>query len=199
MFHLGILAILLHDTGYLKRRGDDEGTGAKYTEIHVQRSADFAALLLTDKGFSTREIQAVQSMILCTGIRHRPSDLPFASAEERVAGLALGTSDLLGQMSADDYIEKLPVLFQEFAEAARHSTPGNTTFHYRDAEDLMERTPSFWHNFVLPKLERDFDGIYRYLNDPYPEGPNPYLESIESNLWKLDHLLANPDKLGYKA
>src|ERR1700749_1978099 len=31
MFQLGLLAILTHDTGYLKKRGDNEGTGAKYT------------------------------------------------------------------------------------------------------------------------------------------------------------------------
>ena len=31
MFQLGLLAILLHDTGYLKKRDDTEGTGAKYT------------------------------------------------------------------------------------------------------------------------------------------------------------------------
>src|SRR5947209_20555043 len=35
MFELGLLAILLHDTGYLKKRSDTEGTGAKYTWIHV--------------------------------------------------------------------------------------------------------------------------------------------------------------------
>src|ERR1041385_7819076 len=40
---LGILAILLHDTGYLKKRQDTEGTGAKYTVVHVTRSAQFAA------------------------------------------------------------------------------------------------------------------------------------------------------------
>src|SRR5262249_44544091 len=42
MFQLGLLAILLHDTGYLKKSGDTEGTGAKYTVTHVSRSADFA-------------------------------------------------------------------------------------------------------------------------------------------------------------
>src|SRR5579871_1781621 len=36
MFELSLLAILMHDTGYLKRRGDNEGTGAKYTLVHVK-------------------------------------------------------------------------------------------------------------------------------------------------------------------
>src|SRR5947207_2583962 len=47
IFQLGMLAILLHDTGYLKKRDDFEGTGAKYTVTHVERSAEFAAELLT--------------------------------------------------------------------------------------------------------------------------------------------------------
>src|SRR4051794_33542448 len=38
-FQLGLIAILFHDTGYLKTRDDTEGTGAKYTITHVDRSA----------------------------------------------------------------------------------------------------------------------------------------------------------------
>jgi len=63
MFELGLLAILFHDTGYLKKREDTEGTGAKYTVIHVTRSAEFAAQLLSEKGFSAGEIGSVQNMI----------------------------------------------------------------------------------------------------------------------------------------
>src|SRR5262245_13983074 len=40
LFELVLLAILFHDTGYLKKRDDQEGTGAKYTVTHVGRSAD---------------------------------------------------------------------------------------------------------------------------------------------------------------
>jgi len=34
-FELAMAAVLLHDTGYLKLRSDREGTGAKYTLVHV--------------------------------------------------------------------------------------------------------------------------------------------------------------------
>src|SRR6266705_1959297 len=68
MVQLAFLAILLHDTGYLKKRDDSEGTGAKYTVTHVDRSAEFAAQLLTDKGFAASEIISVQNMIHCTGV-----------------------------------------------------------------------------------------------------------------------------------
>src|SRR5256885_6699199 len=98
MFELGLLAILLHDTGYLKRREDTEGTGAKYTVTHVERSARFAAQLLAEKGFTPVEIKAVENMIRCTGVDAKLSTIPFQSEIERIVGFALGTVDLLAQM-----------------------------------------------------------------------------------------------------
>ena len=186
VFQLGILAILLHDTGYLKKLGDTEGTGAKYTITHVGRSADFAAELMAEKHFTTSDIRAVQNMISCTGVNADPQALPFQSDMERVAGFALATADLLGQMAADDYVDKLPVLYEEFAEAANFS--GSTTHFiatFKSASDLLERTPVFWEKFVLAKLERDFSGLYRFLSDPYPNGPNFYLDRIAANIGRL--------------
>ncbi|MGN6555475.1 MAG: hypothetical protein ACTHLW_17355 [Verrucomicrobiota bacterium] len=186
MFELGLLAILLHDSGYLKKRGDTEGTGAKYTVTHVARSMEFAAELLGEKGFNTAEIQSVQRMIHCTGLDAALAVISFSSELERTVGYALGTADLLGQMAAGDYVEKLPVLYEEFAEAARHSK-AKTHFIslYSSAEDLMRKTPAFWENFVQLKLKRDLGGVYRYLSDPFPDGPNVYLECIAANMARL--------------
>jgi len=186
LFELGLLAILLHDTGYLKRRDDTEGTGAKYTVTHVGRSAEFAARLLAQKGYAPADISAVQNMIRCTGLDAAPSRIPFQTESERVAGCALGTADLLGQMAAADYVEKLPILYAEFAEAAAYSKD-RTHFvaRFSSAADLIRQTPQFWEQHVQTKLNRDFGALYRFLNDPYPDGPNPYLESIEANLRRL--------------
>jgi hypothetical protein len=186
MFQLSLAAILLHDTGYLKKRDDPEGTGAKYTVIHVHRSAEFAAQLLKEKGFSPADVQAVQNMISCTGVNAALSVIPFQSEMEKMAGFALGTADLLGQMAADDYVDKLPILYAEFAEAARH-TKDRTHFiaMFSSAEDLMRKTPAFWEKFVRVKLDRDLGGMHAFLNDPYPAGPNPYFDRIEANLQRL--------------
>src|SRR5690606_10931 len=105
MVELGLLAILMHDTGYLKRRDDTGGTGAKYTLIHVERSMEFAAELLRENHFTDSEINAVQNMIRCTGVNVNLAAIPFQSEEERIAGFALGTADLLGQMAAKDYVD----------------------------------------------------------------------------------------------
>ncbi len=186
MFELGLLAILLHDTGYLKKRDDTEGTGAKYTVVHVRRSAEFAAQLLSEKGFSAGEIQAVQHMIQCTGVDAALTSIPFQNEMEKVAGFALASADLLGQMAAEDYVDKLPILYSEFSEAARYAKDQpNFISSFSSAMDLMRKTPSFWEKFVLVKLDRDFEGLHRFLSDPYPTGPNEYLERIEANIQHL--------------
>jgi len=190
MFELGILALLLHDTGYLKKTGDTGGTGAKYTVVHVRRSADFAAELLTQKGLSPSDIASVQNMILCTGINAVLSKIPFQSDVEKVAGFALGTADLLGQMAADDYVDKLPVLYAEFVEAAGFDTlRSQSVGGFASAEDLKQKTPMFWEKYVRVTLDRDFAGLYRFLNDP-ATGRNYYLDRIEANISRIRHELA---------
>jgi len=186
-FELALLAILFHDAGYLKKQGDTEGTGAKYTVIHVARSADFAREFLRAKGFAVTDIEAVRNMIRCTGVNADLQAIPFQNELERALGCALGTADLLGQMAAPDYVQKLPVLFEEFAEAVRHDGPNaGRLASYHSAEELARNTPSFWENYVLPKINNDFGKLHVFLNDPYPDGPNPYLQAIERNLARID-------------
>jgi len=185
-FELGLLAILFHDTGYLKRRDDLEGTGAKYTAVHVGRSAAFAREFLAPRGFADADVLAVQNMINCTGISTDLAAIRFQCESERIVGYALGTADLLGQMAAPDYVDKLPVLYDEFAEAARHAPPGSAhLFAYESADALMRNTPAFWEQYVRPKIDGDFRRLYTFLADPYPRGRNPYLQCIEDNLARL--------------
>lgn len=192
LFELGILAILLHDTGYLKRRDDPEGTGAKYTATHVQRSAEFAAALMTEKGFPALDILAVRNMIHCTGVDAVMARIDFQSEAERTVGLALGTADLIGQMAAVDYVEKLPVLYSEFAEAAKFTKDkASVVGMFGSSQDLVRKTPTFW-DYTKSRLTRDFGGLYRFLNDPYPFGPNHYLERIEANVERVRQLVSKP-------
>jgi len=185
-FQLGIIAILLHDTGYLKKRADAGGTGAKYTVTHVARSREFAAEFLGEMGFPGGDIKAVQSMISCTGVDSALNEIPFQSDEEKIVGHALGAADLLGQMAAEDYVEKLPALYSEFHEAATFSKDkANMVSMFASAQDLIQKTPAFWERYVRQKLDRDFEGLYHFLNDPYPHGVNLYIEQIQSNMGKI--------------
>jgi hypothetical protein len=191
IFELGLLAILMHDTGYLKRSDDLKGTGAKYTLTHVRRSVEFSQIFLSEKGFSAEDIQAVQNMIRCTGVNVDLNTIPFASECEKVTGFALGTSDLLGQMAAADYVDKLPALYLEFKEASEFKeTDVTPTVMFLNADDLIRKTPGFWKGYVWPKMNQDFEGLYQFLADPYPDGPNAYLHAIEVNLARLSRLSA---------
>jgi hypothetical protein len=187
-FELGLLAILLHDTGYLKHRSDTEGTGAKYTLVHVARSADFAAILLEEKGLTRPEIKSVQNMIRCTGLNADLGSIPFASDLERAIGFALATADLLGQMAAPDYIEKLHILYQEFEESNHYTGKPGSGGMFGSAAELRSRTPQFWEKYVRPKIDKDFRGLYRFLQEP--DGRNPYIERIEANIARLQQELS---------
>jgi hypothetical protein len=82
-------------------------------------------------------------MIRCTGVNVDLATIPFTGEAEKVTAFALGTSDLLGQMAAPDYVEKLPVLYLEFAEAARFGGGESTrAIAFQNAEDLMRNTCS---------------------------------------------------------
>ena len=189
LFELGLLGILLHDTGYLKLRGDTQGTGAKYTLIHVHRSCDFAERLLSEKGFKDEDVASVQSMIRCTGVNADLERIPFLSDAARMVGFSLGTADLLGQMAADDYVEKLPVLYSEFEESANFNEGNMASLGiFSSAEDLISKTPGFWEFYVFPKLQKDLGGVFEFLNDPYPEGANWYVDRVRKNIDRVKAL-----------
>ncbi len=190
MFELALVAILFHDTGYLKVNGDDEGTGAKYTAVHVSRSGTFANEFLTRKGWAKDDIEPVRHMIRCTGVNVSIPAIPFQSAEEKFAGFALATADLLGQMAAENYIERLPDLYSEFAEAAQFDAgSAPRVFRFESVADMMGKTHGFWQFYVLPKIMNDFENVSSYLNDPYPAGPNEYIARVERNLARLKQQL----------
>lgn len=195
-FRLAIIAVLLHDTGYLKRAEDREGTGAKYTATHVARSADFAATLLARYGFNAAQLLTVQNLIRCTGLNANLAAIPFQDELERRLGCALATADLLGQMAAPDYPEKLPLLYEEFVEAGRFNGQPGAMGSFTSAADLIARTPTFWENYVRPKLERDFAGVFHHLDARDGSGRNQYLEAIETNLARLRPPAAVPRVAG---
>jgi hypothetical protein len=189
-FELGIAAVLLHDAGYLKLRSDQIGTGAKYTFCHVLRSCSFAASYLPTLGASEAEVGAVLSAINCTGPTKEIGRLHFRNAIERFIGSALASADYLGQMSAHNYPDELGILFAEFAESDDFvHLPASERF-FSSAEDLVARTPGFWYHVVLPKLENEFQGAYRYLARPFPDGPNAYLDAVANNIRIIEQRVA---------
>jgi hypothetical protein len=181
-FELGLAAALLHDTGYLKLRSDRAGTCAKYTHVHVLRSCAFAASYLPTVGFTLRDTEIVTGAVRCTGPVSRLARLYFNARADQLLGCMLVTADYLGQMAATDYPDELEMLFHEFRESNEYFHLPTEHYAFQSARELIERTPDFWTVFVRPKLEKEFEGVYRFLASPYPGGPNPYVDAIERNI-----------------
>ncbi len=189
-FELGVTAILLHDSGYFKQTGDHEGTGAKYTLTHVTRSAEFAANFLPPLDVSADEVRLVQLAIQCTGVNVDMTKLQFRNERERFLGCALGTGDILGQMAAPDYPERLPALYREYVEAAAFSKIREGGIAgYKSAEDLMRRTRGYYQNYVRRMLDTQWGGLHRVLTHHFADGKNHYFDAIENNLDRIDRML----------
>jgi hypothetical protein len=186
---IAIASVLLHDTGYLKLRADWRGTGAKYTFVHVIRSCAFAASYLPTIGFACEEVDIVENAIRCTGPRSDIELIEFPSETGNFLGRALATADFLGQMAAPDYVDELPFLYAEFEESDRFFNIPQEKRHFRSARELIEKTPAFWERFVLPRLTKDYQGVYRFLAEPYPDGPNAYLDAIERNMARTSEMI----------
>lgn len=187
-FDTGVIAVLLHDTGYIKKDDDKEGTGAKYTFEHIRRSMDFAECFLPGKGFARERIEAVNRLISCTGVHFLAERIYFKSEEERVVGYALGTADLLGQMASPDYLDKLPVLYGEFEEAYRYvgldKLTADKVFVFQNADDLIRSTINFYEVVVKERFQR-MDSLFKYVNLHFDTPINPYIEAIEKNMERL--------------
>lgn len=131
-----LVAALLHDTGYIQADSDLRGTGAKYTAVHVDRSAAFAMAEACSLGLSAEEAERVARLILGTDMARPWHAIAYASQAERDRAAILAAADLLGQMGDRVYLEKLLFLYYEYREAGI----GN----YETAFDVLKKTLGFY-------------------------------------------------------
>lgn len=131
-----LIAAMLHDTGYIRKEGDTCGTGAQYTKVHVNRSADFTSREAEAFGLEPASAERISRMILGTDLARPWESLIFASEPERRAAEILATADLLGQMADRAYLEKLLFLYYEFREAGIGG--------YNCAFDIIRKTVEFY-------------------------------------------------------
>lgn len=179
-FELGLATALLHDSGYLKLRSDRTGTGAKYTFCHVLRSCALAASYLPSFGLKIEEVDLVLGAIRCTGPSTTGMKLRFNRHDDHVFASMIATADYLAQMSASDYPDELESLYSEFAESDAFLGLPTSKRVFKSPEQLVNGTSAFWDKVVMPKLENDFIGVYRFLN--HPDGSNPYIDAVHRNL-----------------
>jgi len=109
-------------------------------------------------------------------------DIPFQNNEEGIKGYALRTADILGQMSADDYIKKVPILYNEFVEAYRFEGLDKKTDKGRSmpesADDFIRSTPAFYESVALERFKL-MGLLHEYLRLHFDSSDNPCLSAIE--------------------
>jgi hypothetical protein len=183
---LGLIAALLHDTGYIQTEDDDDGTGAKYTMVHVDRSIDFMHAYFAPHGYSPEDFLFCSNCLKCTGLEVKIGELEFLSPNQKTLGQMLGTADLLGQMADRTYLERLPFLFHEFKEGC---VPG-----FADELDLLKKTLAFW-DVTQKRFAGELGGVNRFMRDHFRVrwGIDQDLgwETVERNIAYLQFILAN--------
>ena len=184
-WELALAAIIFHDTGYLKFRNDPDGSGAKYSAIHVGRSCFFAWDLLPAFGFNRDELRQIQNAISATAISVCMGDIPFRDSREWLIGAIVASGDMLGQMAAEDYPERLAGLYLEFREATHFSRFQKTSFAvHKNLLDLLESTEKFFNGYVMHMLGKEWKAVYRVLDDR--KGHNRYIERIRANIARVN-------------
>jgi len=184
---LGLVTALLHDAGYIQKEHDMEGTGAKYTASHIQRSIDFLELSGAEHGLSDEEIASGRAMISCTDLAVDISTIAFPNAEVELLGKMLGTADLLAQMADRTYLEKLQFLYREFKEA--------NIGDYESELDLLQKTVGFY-DFIAKRLETTLEATNRFMASHFASRWNIrtdlYHEAIEKQKNFLKQIIETP-------
>lgn len=177
-----LLGALMHDVGYLMRHEEASGTGAQFTDTHVMRSVDFAREQLSD--LPANVMAALIKVIQLTDHRKPANSVSFDNVQQRRAAYATASADLIGQMANRAYLERLSLLYLEFAEA---NFTGFNDFH-----ELLEKTTGFYQ-LTNARLAHELGGLSPVLARHFSaqEGMerNFYLESIDSNLLYLQHIV----------
>ncbi len=189
---LGLITAILHDTGYIQEEDDTEGTGAKHTMDHIDRSARFMKKYYAAHDFTDDDFIASEQILRCTGLTVKVKEIDFISPDIELLGKILGTADLLGQMGDRAYLEKLLFLYKEFREGGIGG--------YNNELDLLEKTVTFYE-MTVNRLTREFDGVDRLMRVHFKArwdiDRNLYAESIERQIQYLVKIL-DEDRDNYR-
>jgi hypothetical protein len=181
----GAISAMFHDSGYIQAESDTEGTGARYTVCHEQRSIVFLAGYLKERGWPAEHQSLSEGMLLCTSLRVKVADISFGPGNARLLGQMLGAADLLCQMAARTYLEKLLFLYYEFQEG---KVPG-----FRDEFDLLQKTFAFYEA-TRRRLADDLGGVDRYMLPHFRArwglGQDLYAAAIEHHIDYLRRVIA---------
>ena len=184
-----VLAILMHDVGYAQHRGEETGTGAQFTQTHVQRGIEFMRQYFAERKLPSIMVSSLTSMILGTEHNRPFTRIDFHDDRALLLGRIVATADITGQMADRIYLEKLLFLYLEFKEARFGS--------YQSMHDLLCQTNRFYE-MTRDKLDSALGGVYKKLEFHFKDAlgvdKNYYLESIEKNMNYLSRIVVQDEE-----
>lgn len=193
---LGIITALYHDSGYMRLKDDRKHhNGAEYTLTHVSRSAEYLKRYLHKINLG-EYAQYSANMVHYTGLEVAPAHIKLPDQQTHLVGHMLGTADLIAQMSDLCYLEKCyERLYVEFVLAGiaiQIDEEGKEHIIYASPEDLLRKTPGFYRNEVMTRLDTLFNKAYEY-EDNYFNGNHSYIHDLNKNQRRLQDILAADD------
>lgn len=144
------IAAICHDTGYIRTLDEEGGTGARFTSVHVSRSAMFAKAHRERWDVTEADAACSARIILATGLKDEYGEQAWADSDERQGGAILASADLVGQMADRAYLEKLLFLYYEFKEAG--------FLGYETEFDMLRNTMGFYE-MTVDRLDNSLGGI----------------------------------------
>ena len=156
--NLGLVAALMHDTGYIQKDSENYDSSAKLASVHIDRSIAFMAHVLTQKGYSRDRVLQCQQAILCTDLEKPLNTIPFQSPSGKLLGEMLASADLLAQTADRTYLEKLPLLYREFKEAG--------TGNYECELDLIKDATLF-NDRMNERLTTQLGSVNRFFQNHF--------------------------------
>jgi hypothetical protein len=184
LFQLGVICALFHDMGYIRRVNDNtHRKGAEYTRTHVSRGARFLRQYLPTLGLEDLA-EVAGSIVHFTGYERPVASIRVPSPEFKLIGSLLGSADIIAQMADRCYLEKCrDRLYPEFVDGgiARQSTDAGEVVVFASPEDLLRKTPQFYHN-ATKRLETDLGRGYQYAQAHFGGGTNLYMDALRQNI-----------------
>ncbi|MFN2365902.1 MAG: hypothetical protein ABR523_05500 [Desulfurivibrionaceae bacterium] len=181
LVELCLIGTLFHDTGLIQTEEEVEGTGARHTIGHEDRSIAVMGKYLAEKGYSPEDIRDCGHMIKGTELFFPMEEIPFDSEEVRTMGKVVGTADLVAQMADRNYQEKLPLLFLEFQEAGLEG--------FESPLELFRKTEEFYRKVARKRMTGVLGGISAaalyHFRERWKIDKNLYEEAIKYNIRQM--------------
>ena len=155
---IGVVAALMHDTGYIQKDSEHYESSAELAPVHVDRGIEFMTHILTRKGCSPDSVFQCKQAILCTDMATPLNTIPFKSPSSRLLGEMLASADLMAQTSDRNYLEKLPLLYREFKEAG--------TGNYECELDLIKDATQF-NDRMNERLTIQLNNVNRFFQNHF--------------------------------